>query len=913
MIGREVGSYRIVSRLGEGGMGEVYRAHDPRLNRDVAIKVLPEKFFEDPEMRARFEREARVLASLNHPGIAAIYSFEEIAGPSPSSTRHLLVMELVEGPTLSDRIARGAVPPGEALPIARQIAEALEAAHERGIVHRDLKPANIKIRPDGTVKVLDFGLAKVAETAAAQGADATRSPTLSLRATQAGIILGTAAYMSPEQASGRPVDRRTDLWAFGVVLLEMLSGRRAFDGETVSHVLAAVLTKEPDWASLPMETPAGIRRLLRRCLEKDRKKRLADAADARLEIEDALTAPPEATPAEGPGQPPPRRILAWLAAALVAGLVFGAAASRLGRPDAAPRRVMRLGVSLPAGQRFGGSWWWPGSVALSPDGTRIAYVATREGIAQLYLRDATEWNALPLEGTEGADSPVFSPDGRWLGAISGGRLLKISVAGGPPVTLARVSVPPAAGLCWAADDMIYMGAESPLGLQRVPARGGAPEPVTTLDRKKGETDHAFPEVLPGGKALLFVVRHADQPNFDQADIEALTIGSGARRTVVKAGTNPRFVAATGHLVFLRAGVLMAAPFDPDRLEMRGTPVPVLENVIENPRTGAGQFSLSADGSLAYVPGGATYGEHELVYVERNGATRLLTAKKRPYEDFTISPDGRSIATTIEGATTDTWIHDLGRDTDARFTFGVEHRDPAWSADGTRIACSSYRDGQWTIVWKPADGRGGEELLVASDNPVYPWFFSRDGRVFLYAEMSPTTSWDIWMLRLDGDRKPRPLLNSPFLEESAQISPDGRWLAWDSDESGRLEVYVATFPDLGSRVKVSTEGGTHPQWSPDGRELYYRLSASAGVREGQRQEGQRVRLLAVPIETSPALRAGTPHVLFEGPFFESGHDWAVTPDGKGFVFIRESPAVGGPGELRVVLNWSEELKRLASGK
>ncbi len=907
MTGGDLGPYRIVSKLGAGGMGEVYRARDPRLDREVAIKVLPERFFEDPEMRSRFEREARLLASLNHPGIAAVHAFEEVPGASPSSTRHLLVMELVEGGTLADRIAEGPVPTREALSIARQIAEALEAAHERGIVHRDLKPANVKVRPDGTVKVLDFGLAKIAEGRDAPGADATQSPTLSLRATQAGLILGTAAYMSPEQASARPVDRRTDLWAFGVVLLEMLTGRRAFEGETVSHVLAAVLTKEPDWTTLPPETPAPVRRLLRRCLEKDRKKRLADAADARIEIDEAIVGP---AAAEAPGPSPAprswwRAAAPWVAAALVAGAAIGVAARRSG-PSAAPGSVGRLSMALPAGDRFGGSWWWPGSVAFSPDGTRIAYIGTRGGVARLFLRDVSEWEARTLEGTEGADTPVFSPDGRWLAAFSDGRVLKIALSGGPPVTLAKVQN--AAGLCWGPDDAIYVGAQPPLGLQRISAAGGSLQALTTLDRKKGETDHAFPEVLPGGKTLLFVVRHANQPNFDVADIEALTLATGERRTIVKGGTNPRFVAAAGQLVFLRAGVLMAAPFDPDRLEFRGTPVTVLEGVVENPRTGAGEFTLSASGSLAYLPGGVTYGEHELVLVDRSGATRLLTAKRRPYEDFTVSPDGRSIAATVEGATTDTWLHDLSRDTDTRFTFGVEHRDPVWSADGSRIAYSSWRDGKWTIVWKRADGSGHEEELVDSDNPIWPGSFSRDGRTFIYTGTSLTTSSDLWVLPLDGDRKPHPLLASSFWEESAELSPDGRWIAYDTDETGRLEVYVAEFPGLGSRLKVSTEGGTHPRWSPDGRELFYRLSASAGVKEGLRQEGQKVRLVAVPIETSPALRVGTPKVLFEGPFFESGHDWALMPDGKGFVFIRECQPPAGPGELRIVLNWAEELKK-----
>jgi Tol biopolymer transport system component len=409
-------------------------------------------------------------------------------------------------------------------------------------------------------------------------------------------------------------------------------------------------------------------------------------------------------------------------------------------------------------------------------------------------------------------------------------------------------------------------------------------------------------MLPGGNALLLAVRHSDEASFDEADIEALSLKTGERRTLLKSGTDPHFV-PSGHLVFLRAGVLLAVAFDPATLQLKGTPIPVVENVIENPRIGAGQFSISANGSLVYIPGGVTYGEHELVFVDHSGATRVLTAKRRPYEDFSISPDGRFIATTIEGPMTDTWIHDLARDTETRFTFGVEHRDPAWSADGKRVAYDGYKDGKWTIAWKPLDGNGAEEQLVASDNSVFPWFFSRDGRWLIYQEISPTTRSDVWVLPLDGGRKPRPLLQTPFDEEWAQLSPDGRWIAYNSDESGRPEVYVASFPDLGSKLRISTEGGVHPHWSPDGRELYYRSGTSL---EAERPLEQRVRVMAVSIATSPGVKAGAPHLLFEGPFFDSSHDYAVTPDGKGFVFIRESQTAG-PSELKVVLNWFEELR------
>jgi len=592
-----------------------------------------------------------------------------------------------------------------------------------------------------------------------------------------------------------------------------------------------------------------------------------------------------------------------IGAILIAGLFVSTAVWVFGcGSPAAPARTVRLGLTLPSEAHFGGAGWTTPDIAISPDGSHLAYVATHNGTAQLYLRDTAESSDRPLPGVIDAHTPFFSPDGKWVGAIAGTSLVKFPVAGGPPVTLAALPYR-IYGACWPGNGWIYMGADAPFGVLKVKETGGMPFGTTSLDnRKKRETGHRFPEVLPGGKWMLFAARNADQRNFDQADIEAVLLKTGEVQKLVQGGTNPHYI-PSGHLVFLRAGVLMAVPFDPEKVEVKGTPVPLVEGVLENPHTGAGQYAVSADGSLVFLPGGVTYGDRELVFVDRSGATRVLTAKKRPYEDLMLSPDGRLIATTIAGPETDSWIHDIARDTDTRFTSARSERvAPAWSADGKRVLYSGFDKDGYSVFWRPLDGSGEQEELVDSDEkPAAPGFATRDGHYLLYEVWSDAGPRDIMMVALDK-HIPRPLIATPPDEEWAQISPDGRWIAYNSDLSGRAEVYIAPFPGLEPKVQVSTEGGLHPQWSPDGRELYFLMDSRSG---SQRPFGQRVRVMAAPIETSPALRPGTPHMLFEGPFLESNHDYAVTPDGKGFLFIRESePAVG---EMKVVLNWSAELK------
>ena len=906
--GTKLGPYEILAPLGAGGMGEVYRGRDTRLDRTVAVKVLPAHLRGDAELKQRLEREARAVSSLNHPNICTLHDI------GSEGDLDYLVMEFIEGETLADRLKKGALPLDAALRIGIQVADALDRAHRSGVIHRDLKPGNIMLTKDGA-KVLDFGLAKVRAGGLldkGEAHDLTSSPTRTRSAplTSQGLILGTLQYMAPEQLEGKPADARSDIFAFGAVLYEMVTGRRAFEGSSQASLIAAVLGRDPVPISrLQPLAPQPLERLVRACLAKDPDERRQTMRDVLLDLK--WISDPNSGEASGVAALPARNDrpgtasarLAWIAALVAAGLLGALATRGFRRNSAGPRRAARAAITLPEGQSFGGSWWWMPSFALSPDGSHLAFVATKDGVIRLYIRDMSTWDARALPGTEDASTPFFSPDGQWLGAYLDGRLVKIPVAGGPAVTIAALPYT-VYSATWAADGTVYFSHESSAGLLRVPAGGGTPERATALDKSRHEWDHRFPQVLADGEHVLFTALTGDQRNYDEADVYVASLRTGERHLVVRQGTNAQVV-GRDRLVFVRSGVLLAAPFDARAFRLTGAPTPVVESVIENPRVGAGQYSVAADGTLAYLPGGVIFGEHELVFVDHAGNARLLTAKKRPYEDFSISPDGRFIAATIEGPETDTWIHDIARDTETRFTLGFEHRDPAWSADGKTIWYSGYKDGRWVILARSVDGTR-EETAVSSDDAIWPWFASRDGRNLLYVALSPANRSDIWILPLEKDGKPRPLLNTPYDEEWAQLSPDGRWLAYNSDESGRQEVYVVPFPGPGRKVRVSTEGGRHPQWSPDGKELYYRVGATA---ETQRALGQRSRLMAVTADASGEFRAGPPRMLFQGPFFDSGHDYAVTPDGKGFVFIRESPTERGPRELRVVFNWLDELGRL----
>ena len=885
--GTKLGTHEITSHIGSGGMGEVYQAHDSKLDRDVAIKVLPEQFARDSERLARFQREAKMLAALNHPNIAAIYGLEQ------SGSTHYLVMELVPGETLRERTAGDRpVPVEESLTIAKQIAEALEAAHgsEKGIIHRDLKPANVKVTPEGRVKVLDFGLAKAFAADAATD-DPSNSPTLSVAPTMQGLIMGTAAYMSPEQARGKQVTKATDIFAFGAVLYELLAGKQAFQGEDVPDILAAVVRTEPDWTRLPEATPPAIRTLLRRCLKKDRRQRLQDATDVRIEIEDVLSGAASAEPAAAQGAPAlSRRALLWGAVCVVAAsLVTGLAVWSL-RPAPPPQPVSRVVIPLPPDEQLRGSNFT--MVALSTDGTQLAYIA---GGAQyrIYLRALDSMDARPLAGTEGAVNPFFSPDGQWIGFFAAGKLKKVSISGGAVLTLCDAAAP--RGAAWGANDTIIFAPTPGAGLSQVSAAGGAPQVLTKL--KEGENSHRWPQFLPDGKTILYTSTIGGSS--DDAHIAVQRLDTGEQRVLTRGGTYARYV-PTGHLVYYRAGTIMAAPFDAARLEVLGTPSPVAEGVMSaTANTGAGEFSFSSLGSLVYVPGGSQAGERTLVWVDRRGTETPLPAPPRGYDDLSLSPDGRQVAVQIaDPPPGSVWIYDIPRGTSARLTFEGTTNLPSWTPEGKRIVYAVIRPGANGIglSWKPADGSGAEERLMTSEFPPGASSVSSDGKEVAFYGPGPSTGNDIWILPLQEERKPRPFLQTPFSEVAPAFSPDGRWLAYTSNESGRNEIYVQPYPGPGGKWLISTDGGTEPVWSRNGRELFYRNGD---------------KLMAVDIQTQPAFKAGTPRMLFERPGYQVGTrpDYDVAPDGQRFLMIKHTEQQQSAlTQIHVVLNWFEELKR-----
>ena len=866
----KLGPFEILSPLGAGGMGEVYRARDARLGRDVAIKVLPEEFSQHPHKLARFEREARLLAALNHPGIATLHGLEEIEG------KPFLVMELVEGETLAERIARGPLPVDEALTISQQIAEALEAAHEKGVIHRDLKPANIKVDPEGHVKVHDFGLAKLAEPESESPGEAgSQSPTLSRDATRAGVILGTAAYMSPEQAKGKTVDKRTDIFSFGIVLYEMLTGKGAFAGEDVSDVLAAVIRAEPDWSALPKDLAPRLEALLQRCLRKDRKLRRRDIGDVGLEIQEILANSGSGKTA-APGVALERTSL-WRAVVLTAmasALITGVTVWSVRPPGPLP--PSRFAVTLPASDRL-----VPSGLALSPDGRDLVYVGIRDGVTSLYRRSMDQLEVEPIRGTEGAEYPFFSPDGEWVGFFADDKLNKVSLAGGPSVALCDARN--FRGASWGQDNFIVFAARVFPGLMRVSASGGVPEEVT-IPQEASEGIHQWPDVLPGGKAVIFTQWSG---SIDDAKIAVQSLETGERRMLVD-GAHPRY-APTGHIVFARANSLWVIPFDSDRLEVTGAPTPVLEGIVGSRTIGIANFALAGDGSLVYVPG-STEGR-KLVWVDREERVTPITERIGSYEHPRISPDGALLAV---ADFPDIWIYDIARDTMSRLTTEGNNTFPIWSPDGEWVAFQSDQAGDSDIYRRRADFSGTAEVLLTKEFVQQPRSWSPDGKLLSYAEDHPASFLDLWVLPLEGEREPRPIVQTTFREHDPDISPDGRWIAYESDESGQNEVYVQPFPDGGKRWPISTGGGGDPLWSASGRELFY-------------LNGQKV--MAVDVETEPELRVGRPRLLFEGSY-RPGNQYDVALDGRFVMLEQGSPSDGTvPAELILVQNWFQELKRL----
>jgi eukaryotic-like serine/threonine-protein kinase len=854
--GRRVGPYEIVAPLGAGAMGEVYRARDTKLNRDVALKVLPERFALDPDRAARFTREAQLLATLNHPNIAAIYGLEESNPPTGSGQAGVkaLVMELVDGPTLADRIVLGPISLEESLAIARQIAEALEAAHEKGIIHRDLKPANIKIALTGMVKVLDFGLAKVWD--GAPQSDVSASPTLTATNPGGRTILGTPAYMSPEQARGQSLDRRTDIWSFGCVLYEMLTGRAAFAGDTISDTLAAILEHEPHWAALPATVPAAVRTLIRRCLEKDVRRRLRAAGDAALDIDDVLTASEQHQDVVVTA-PRNRERFAWLAATLALStiaLTLGIAYLRT------PASVadMRVDITTPSTDA-------PTSFAISPDGRTLVFVAYDQGQARLWLRPLDATTAQPLAGTEGAMYPFWSPDSRALGFFADSKLKRIDIRGGVPQALA--SAPAGRGGTWNSDGLIVF---TPIGLgalSSVQSSGGDVAAVTQLDRPH-QVSHLFPQFLPDGRRFLFFV----QGSPDTQGIYLGALDSKKTQRLTAADSAGAYL-PPGWVLFLRQGTLVARRFDSTREELTGDPITVADPVSPDVSNFSGASSVSRDGIVAYRAIGT--GRRQLIWFDRTG--KLLGTIGAPDENElvtpSLSPDGLKVAAhrTLLG-NTDIWIFDAARAT--RFTFDAS-RDlfPIWSPDGRYVAFDSNRSGHRYFYQKRSDLAGAEVpfLETPEDKGLNDW--SPDGQFILYVTPNaPKTGADIWYLPLSGDRKPVPFVVTPFLERAGQFSPDGRWVAYQSNETGRYDIYIRSFPGPGGQQQVSTSGGIQARWRSDGQELYY--IAPDG------------KLMAVPITIDGgAIQPGTPVALFQtriwggGSNATLGHQYDVAPDGR----------------------------------
>ena len=920
--GTRLGPYEILSALGAGGMGEVWRATDTTLGRQVAIKVLPEAFAQDAERLARFEREAKTLAALNHPHIAQIYGLEKSSGVQA------LVMELVEGDDLSQRIARGAIPLDEALPIAKQIAEALEAAHEQGIIHRDLKPANIKVTPDGVVKVLDFGLAKLADRGPAKAghyapdgsvrlqADLSMSPTITspVMMTGLGVLLGTAAYMSPEQAKGREADKRSDVWAFGCVLFEMLTGKGPFAGDDVSDTLANVLKREPDWAALPAEVPPALRALLRRCLEKDRRERVADISTALFVLkEQASLAAPSWTASAAPSRRPLwRRSVAPVTVALVTSTVVGAGVWFATHPaDPVPPRVERFTIASSGATTLTVSGF-DRDLAITPDGSRVIHVGNNG--TQLFVRslDALE----PAVVFKGAPrGPFVSPDGHWIGFVDGLALKKVAVTGGPAVTLATVDSP-VLGATWGPDDTIIFGTYlSATGLQRVAAAGGPTMVLTRIDRAVGELAHLWPELLPGGRAVLFTIT-AQTGGLDAAQVAVLDLQTGTRTVLVHGGSHAHYVPGGlgsptraeregGHLVYAAAGTLRAVPFDLANLKTRGTPVPVIADVVTT-INGAVDAVVAGDGTLAYVSGGvASFGEpRTLVWVDRQGRETPIPAPPHAYVFPRLSPDGTRIAVYVQDQL-NIWLWDLGRTTltPATFAPGVAIF-PVWTPDGRRLIFSSDRAGARNLFWQAADGTGAVERLSESPNQQVPVSVSPDGGRLIFTETDPKTGEDVMQVELEGTHRVTALVQSPFGERNGTISPDGRWLAYEANDSGRFEIHVRPFPEVKSgHWLVSTTGGTRPLWARNGQELFYVSPTGA--------------LMRVGVERGPSWAATTPTLLVKAgylmrPIFSLGRTYDIAPDGQRFLMIKEgngSDQTAAPTSLIVVQHWTEELKRL----
>lgn len=893
--GTKLGPYEIVAPLGAGGMGEVYRAKDAKLGREVAIKVLPQALAADPERMARFEREAKILASLNHPNIASIYGYED------SLSTGALVMELVSGPTMAERLLEGPLPLDEALPLAKQIAETLEYAHERGIVHRDLKPANIKLAPDGAAKVLDFGLAKAIE-GDASSTDLSTSPTISRMATQAGIILGTASYMSPEQAKGKPVDRRADTWAFGCVLYEMLSGRAAFSGESVTDILAAVVRGEPDWTQLPSNTPRQIRELLQRCLEKEPRKRLQVMGEARIALENYLADPKAVeTSAEAATSSEVVRVAdSWKRRAvwgalgsfvLAAALTTGWFSYFHAQPAAKAARPIRSQIKPTASSNYQFESWSAG-FALSPDGRWLTYVAkTAEGKPALWLRATDAIQDKPLQGTEKAEFPFWSPDSRFVGFFADGQLKKVEIGGSTVSVICDAPVP--RGGTWNREGFILFSPAPASPLMGVSASGGVPVAVTALRFNENENSHRWPFFLPDGKHFLYLsLRGLSARDNPTNRIQVGSLDSKEHKTLFNSDGN--VIYASGYLLHLRQGALVAQPFDLEKLELSGEAVSIAEQVASNIRS-LGLFSASQNGLLTYLDGTLS-SERELTWRDRSGKKLGNLLGPDQYIDPVLSPDRKKLTFLLGARAVDVWLYDFASQAKTRLTYASPGKESnmfsTWSPDGRSLIYLSYGDEKYSIHRKPLDGIGSDEVLLAESSEIrpVPFSWSSDGQLLVYHQLKEGER-SIWMLPLNREHKPYLFLKGGY---RPQFSPDGKWISYCSDETGRPEVFVVPFPGPGGKTQVTTEGGCQARWRKDGKEIFLlgldRMMMAAGVRTSD----------------------SSFQILGMRPLFEThiedftSYNYDVTQDGQRFLCnetLEQSTA-----ELTLIVNWDGELKK-----
>ena len=875
-------------------MGQVYRARDTKLHRDVALKVLPDAFAGDPARLARFTREAQTLASLNHPNIAHIHGLEESGGV------RALVMELVEGEDLSQRIARGAIPIEEALPIAQQIAEALDAAHDQGIIHRDLKPANIKVRTDGTVKVLDFGLAKAMEPFGSSP-NVTKSPTITTPAmTAAGMILGTAAYMSPEQARGKTVDKRADIWAFGVLLFEMLTGKRAFDGEDVGDTLAAVLRAEPVWSRLPAETVVPVRTLLRGCLEKDPRQRIGSMSAALFVLRHQIAGEGTEVLAGHPGPKDGRRVALFTTAALIVGAVgAGAGVWWLTRFD--PPSVVRTTIATSGPTALVVSDVQR-SIAITPDGSRVVY----RGDNQLLVRALDQLQPTALSGLGAPQGVFLSPDGEWIGFVDGNRMIrKVSITGGPAELVCAVGQGVPTGATWGPDGTIIFATNAAgRGLQRVPAAGGEPTALTTVDRARGETGHLWPEFLPGGEAVLFTILASPSRLLENAQIAVVDLRTGTSKVLIRGGSHASYV-PTGHLVYGVSGTLRAVAFDLKHLAVVGTPATVLEGVVTT-ALGAANIAVAANGSLVYVAGGALFGSRQtVVSVDRQGrASPLPGIPLDAYRTVRVSPDGTKLAlATFEQVS----IYDFARATLNRLTTDpASDSNPLWTPDGQRLVFTSMPAGYPELFVRRADGTGSVERVLSRAKDLidlHPDGWSKDGKHLLFSEVTRNVCPAIGQVAFERPSEAKLLVKGDGCSVVATVSPDGRWIAYTSGTPAarRLEIFVERYPELGDRQQISTGGGDVAVWSRNSRELFF-----------MSLDGR--QMFAASMQSGTTLVAGRPQMLFESAMPPSGggyRPYDIAPDGR-FLIIQRAQAAAGTAaapEIVVVLNWFEELKRL----